>query len=79
MGWFTGDTIVTNQVAKEETRLIALALIILVCILIAATLFKANHAFLKNHISKTTVREVALKIPRSSGTPKADSANTTLF
>ena len=60
MGWFTGDTIVTNQVAKEETMLIAITLIILVVLLVCVGLFKAYHAYVKNHINKVTVREVAL-------------------
>lgn len=59
MGWFS-DTIITNQVAQEETKIIAITLVILVCVLVAAALFKAYHAFIKSHISKTTTREIAL-------------------
>lgn len=60
MGWFVGDTIVTNEVAKDETRIIAIILVILVIVLIITGLFKAYHAFIKSHITKSAAREVAL-------------------
>lgn len=60
MGWFTGDTIVSNQVAQEETRIIAVVLIILVVVIVCVGLFKAYHAYVKSHINKVIVREVAL-------------------
>lgn len=60
MGWFTGDTIVSNQVAQEETRMIAVVLIILVVVIVCVGFFKAYHAYVKSHINKVIVREVAL-------------------
>lgn len=60
MGWFSGDNHISNYIAVDEVKLIAVVLIVIVALLVCFFLFKAYHSHIKSHVKNVTVREVAL-------------------
>lgn len=60
MGWFSTENYVTNHLATEETKIIAVVLIILTVILVAHLMFRAYNSHMKTHVKNVATREVVL-------------------
>ena len=59
MTWF-GDNIITNNIAVDEIKLIAIVLIVIVVILVAYGIFRAYHNHMKAVVKNVATREIKL-------------------
>lgn len=65
MGWFITENFITNNsVAVEETRIIAIVLVVLTVLLVAFGMLKAYNNHLKAHVKHAT-KEVVLNNVRT--------------
>lgn len=60
MGWFTGDTIITNTLAATETKIIAGSAVALVGAVIVYFAIRTLLAYSKKTMAETARREVQL-------------------
>lgn len=60
LGWFSTENHVTNNIAVDEIRLIAIVLIIIVALVVIYFIFKAYKSHVKTHVKNVATREVAL-------------------
>lgn len=59
MTWF-GDNVITNNIAVEEIKLIAIVLIIILVIGVAYAIVRAYHNHMKAVVKNVTAREIKL-------------------
>lgn len=59
MAWFS-DNYITNNVAVDEVKLIAVVLIIIVVFAVAYAIFRAYHNHMKAVVKNVAAREVKL-------------------
>lgn len=60
MGWFSTENFITNNVATEELRLIAIGLIALTGLIIVFFMFRAYNSHIKTHVKNVATREITL-------------------
>lgn len=66
MGWFSTENFITNNnMAVEETRIIAIVLVVLTVILVTFGMFKAYNSHMKAHVKHAATREAVLNNVRA--------------